>query len=95
MNTQRFVDLRVDEVFFNKLLAKTSEQEGFTFWSPRKKISYENYKVYSFVPLKLLFWPSIIDYSESFWYAATRVIKARRKKVYFTKCSNRTLTLSG
>jgi heme/copper-type cytochrome/quinol oxidase subunit 1 len=95
MGAQRFIDLRANEMFFSKLLAKTSEHEGFIFWSPRKRINYENYKVYSFVPLKLLFWPAIIDYSESFWYAATRVVKARRKKIYFTKCSNRTLTLSG
>ena len=61
----------------------------------RKQIKYRNYKVFSFTPLKLLFWKSIINYPESFWYVANRVTKARRKKIYFTKCSNRTLTLSG
>ena len=40
-------------------------------------------------------WNSIIEYPESFWYVANKAVKARRKKVYFTKCSNRTLTMSG
>ena len=64
-------------------------------WKDRKKIQFSDYSSYSFVPLKLLFWNNIINYPESFWYAASRVLKARRKKVYFTKCSNRTLTTSG
>jgi len=67
----------------------------FTFWKPRKQINYKNYDVYSFIPNKLLFWTSIIQYPESFWYVANKAVKARRKKVYFTKCSNRTLTMSG
>lgn len=45
--------------------------------------------------MNLLYWPSIMSYPESFWYAANRIVRARRKKIYFTKCSNRTLTLSG
>ena len=65
------------------------------FWEPRKKINYENYKIYSFTPLKLLYWDTMVNYPESFWYVASRLIKARRRKVYFTKCSNRTLTCSG
>jgi heme/copper-type cytochrome/quinol oxidase subunit 1 len=35
------------------------------------------------------------QYPESFWYVADRVIKSRRKKIYFTKCSNRTLVTAG
>jgi hypothetical protein len=31
MGAQRFIDLRANEVFFSKLLAKTSEHEGFIF----------------------------------------------------------------
>jgi hypothetical protein len=37
----------------------------------------------------------MVDYPESFWYAASRVVKARRRKVYFAKCSNATLTTAG
>ena len=65
------------------------------FWDARKKINYTNYEIYSFIPLKLTNWISIMQYPESFWYVANKAVKARRKKVYFTKCSNRTLTLAG
>jgi heme/copper-type cytochrome/quinol oxidase subunit 1 len=74
-------------------LVKNSDKEFF--WDARKKINYTNYEVYSFIPHKLLNWTSIMQYPESFWYSANKAVKARRKKVYFTKCSNRTLTLAG
>lgn len=67
----------------------------FNFWKPRKEIKFKNYEIYSFVPNKLLFWISVLQYPESFWYVANKTVKLRRKKVYFTKCSNRTLTMSG
>lgn len=92
---KRVEDANIAEGFFKKILKKSSRQEGSYFWSPRKKINYENYKVYSFIPLRFCKWTSIIEFPESFWYVANKVTKARRKKVYFTKCSNRTLTLSG
>jgi heme/copper-type cytochrome/quinol oxidase subunit 1 len=94
-NYRKFNDLKNNDTFYFNSLNKIEEQGGFTFWSPRKRIYIENYDVYSFIPLKLLDWPSVLNYAESFWYSANRVIKARRKKVYFTKCSNRTLTLAG
>ena len=65
------------------------------FWKERKKIKLKNFESYSFIPLKLLYWTNIIDYPESFWYAASRVVKSRRKKVYIAKCSNSTLTVAG
>lgn len=64
-------------------------------WKERNKQFYTDYDSYSAIPLKLLFWSNIVEYPESFWYAASRVVKSRRKKVYFTKCSNRTLTAAG
>jgi hypothetical protein len=94
-NYRKFNDLKISDNFFFASLNKLQDLEGSYFWSPRKKIQIEPYKIFSFIPLKLLHWPSIINYPESFWYSANRVIKGRRKKVYFTKCSNRTLTLSG
>jgi heme/copper-type cytochrome/quinol oxidase subunit 1 len=36
-----------------------------------------------------------INYPESFWYSVEKLIKTRRRKIYFTKCSNRTLTTAG
>lgn len=88
---------------FNSLLDKNSffqistsslEEHSF-FYKARKALNYENYNVYSFIPLKFVFWNNSINFPESFWYAANRVSESRRKKIYVTKCSNRTLTLSG
>ena len=90
-----FMDQKVDNLFQKTFLKHNDLNEHTWFWGPRKKIQYENYKTYSFVPYKLLFWKLIYEYPESFWYAASRVIKTRRRKVYFTKCSNRTLTAAG
>jgi heme/copper-type cytochrome/quinol oxidase subunit 1 len=92
---RKLADLREKNLFFNKMLSSYQIDDREYFWKPRKQINYTNYKVYSFIPSKLLFWTSVIQYPESFWYVANRAVKARRKKVYFTKCSNRTLTLAG
>lgn len=88
-----------DGSFFNKKsLQNYILDEHSFFWRKRKKIAPELLKEYlhfSFVPLKLLYWNNIVNYPESFWYAASRVVKSRRRKVYFSKCSNRTLTCAG
>ena len=92
---RKFVDFK-NNTYFNKINFNNYELEQFySFWKARKKIDYKNYNIFSFIPNKLLFWTSIINYPESFWYVANKAVKARRKKVYFTKCSNRTLTMSG
>ena len=83
---RKYMDFKENSYFFNKSLSNFELDSFFTFWKPRKKINYENYSVYSFIPNKLLFWTSIIQYPESFWYVANKAVKARRKKVYFTKC---------
>lgn len=70
-------------------------EEHTWYWRPRKIMNFTNYTTYSFVPLKLLFWNSMINYPEALWYAASRVVKARRKKIFVSKCSDRTLTASG
>lgn len=88
---------------FNSLIDKnsffknynTSLEEHSFFYKARKALNYENYSVYSFIPLKFVFWNNSVNFPESFWYAANRVSESRRKKIYVTKCSNRTLTLSG
>lgn len=86
---------RDKNMFFNKILKTFKTEERQHWWKPRKQINLDNYSVFSFVPTRLLFWVSIIQHPESFWFVANRAVKARRKKVYFTKCSNRTLTLAG
>ena len=44
---------------------------------------------------KLFFWNNVLNYPESFWYSVIRLSNQRRKKVYVTKCSDRTATTSG
>ena len=65
------------------------------FWKPKITKKYSDYTDYAGVPSKLIFWKDIVNYPESFWYVASRVFRSRRKKVYFTKCSNRTLVTAG
>lgn len=89
------LDFKENTYFLLSNLKNYDIEQFFTFWKARKQINYENYKIYTFIPNKLLFWTSIIQFPESFWYSANKAVKARRKKVYFTKCSNRTLTMSG
>ncbi len=91
---------KYDLIFSNNLLSTTFLKKYFDIsnnfnWLERKKINYTNYSVYSFIPLKVLFWNFLVIFPESFWYAASRVVKARRRKVYVTKCSNRVLTAAG
>jgi heme/copper-type cytochrome/quinol oxidase subunit 1 len=83
----------------NNLLFKTnimnSDLNSWLSWKPKIDSKFSNFENYSGIPFKLLLWKDIIYYPESFWYVISRVAKARRKKVYFTKCSNRTLTTAG
>ena len=82
-------------VFFKRNNYLAVDSDRYFFWSPRKIINYTNYNIYSFIPNKILYWTSVVNYPESLWFAAKNAVKARRKKVYFTKCSNRTLTTAG
>lgn len=93
---RRFMEYSNTHAFWNKaLLSDNYVDDTLWFWKDRKKIKLDNYESYSFVPLRLLIWATIIEYPESLWYAASRVVSSRRKKIYFTKCSNRTLTVAG
>jgi heme/copper-type cytochrome/quinol oxidase subunit 1 len=83
----------------NNLLFKTnimnSDLNSWLSWKPKINSKFSNFEDYSGIPFKLLLWKDIIYYPESFWYMISRIAKGRRKKVYFTKCSNRTLTTAG
>ena len=86
-----------DEGFFHtKALTKFLKQENGVIFSKRsEKIIYDNVSFLSPVPLKLLFWQTLVSYPESFWRAGRRMVPNRRRKVYFTKCSNRTQVTAG
>lgn len=92
---QSFQQFKFDDVLTHKALSRFVLDEHSFFYKPRKKIELENYQTFSFIPLKFLFWSNVVNYPESFWYVANRVSNMRRKKIYITKCSNRTLTLAG
>jgi len=50
----------------------------------------------SYIPLKLSYWHSLISYPESFFRVVKRVISNnKRKKVQYSKCSDRTQVVSG
>jgi heme/copper-type cytochrome/quinol oxidase subunit 1 len=95
LNANSRIQLNSEKEYFFAFLNRMKLQDGSVAYANRKKITQFKYEFFNFIPLKLFFWPSLINYSESFWFAANRVTKMRRNKVYFTKCSNRTLTLSG
>lgn len=44
---------------------------------------------------KTFFWNNVVNYPESFWYTVIRLSNQRRKKVYVTKCSDRTAVTAG
>jgi heme/copper-type cytochrome/quinol oxidase subunit 1 len=92
---RKYVEFKENTYFPKKSFERFLEDEHSFFWKPRKKTNVDNYSLFSFIPLKLMSWPFMLKYPESFWYSANRAVNARRKKVFFTKCPNRTLTMSG
>lgn len=73
-----------------------SFDENFISFKTVKKLGVNPaYDVASSTPTRLFFWNNLINYPESFWYAALRVSNQRRKKVYVTKCSDRTAVTAG
>ena len=83
-------------IFNVKALTKFLKKErNILFPKRQEKKSYENIGFISPLPTKLFFWQSLISYPESFWRVGKRVFPKRRRKVYFTKCSNRTQVTAG
>lgn len=86
--------------FFQKINLFNYENqgnEGFLNWKVKSKSNFamfNNSNVFS-NPTKFFIFKNLIDYPESLWFLLSRVSKIRRKKLYFTKCSNRTLTTAG
>lgn len=95
INLRKPLQPSINNLLETTLLTKNVDDNRLLYWRDRKKINVENYSQFSFIPLKLLDWDSVVKYPESFWYVASRVSNFRRKKEFFTKCSNRTLTTAG
>jgi len=67
----------------------------YIFPYKQKNSSYENYSLVTQGSVKTFFWNNVVNYPENFWYTVLRLSKERRKKVYVTKCSDRTSTTGG
>jgi heme/copper-type cytochrome/quinol oxidase subunit 1 len=44
---------------------------------------------------RTMLWGSVVNYPQNFWYTVMRLSNQRRKKVYVTKCSDRTSVTAG
>ena len=64
-------------------------------WKNRVSTKDLTYDKFNFIPLKLMYWNIVSKYPESFWYASDRVSSTRRKKIFVSKCSARTLVTAG
>jgi heme/copper-type cytochrome/quinol oxidase subunit 1 len=61
-----------------------------------KEFPYTGYdNIYTKGSFKLFFWNNVVNYPEDFWYTVMRLSKERRKKIYISKCSDRTAVTAG
>jgi len=79
---------------FSSLTFNNNDSNQIQFKS-KSTTQYVSYSDISNTPLRLYFWNNIVNYPESFWYTAIKVSKQKRKKVYVTKCSDRTAVTAG
>ena len=75
-------------------ISNTNVQEGSIPFKT-KTSNFDGYLNSTQGSYRLFFWNNVLNYPESFWYSVIRLSNQRRKKVYVTKCSDRTATTSG
>lgn len=85
----------IDSILINKYHKNNLETNYFLFWKSRKKISQKGGNEPFFIPFFLSFLDSVFSYAENFWYLAEKISLSRRRKIYFSKCSNRTAVTAG
>ena len=75
----------------------TSDYSNQIDWKLKIKKNFNSFNTNNIFlnPTKIFLFKNLSEYPESFWFMLSRVSKTRRKKLYFTKCSNRTLTTAG
>lgn len=71
------------------------EERFFLTWKARKDIQYTNFDYYCWTPLKMCLQNIMINCPESFYFFIKNTSNKRRKKVFFSKCTDRTLTTAG
>jgi heme/copper-type cytochrome/quinol oxidase subunit 1 len=97
LEKNKFREFYLDENFFfyKNIFKNFSVENNLIALKLKNKDKFVNYNNILSIPFKLFFWSDLIKYPESLWYVASRISRFRRKKLYFTKCSNRTLTTAG
>lgn len=95
--TNRTTIFNESEFFNNFALKKFISKQKYVLFNKReeKNSSFIVSYFISPVPKKLFFWQTLVSYPESFWRACSRTFTKRRRKIYFTKCSERTNVTCG
>ena len=70
----------------------TDSENNIPFKSKTSIDGYSNTTLGSF---RIFFWNNVVNYPETFWYTVMRLSNQRRKKVYVSKCSDRTSVTAG
>ena len=93
----RNIFINDSEIFNNFAIKKFISKQKYILFNKReeKNASFMVSYFISPVPKKLFFWQNIVSYPESFWRACSRTFTKRRRKIYFSKCSERTNVTSG
>jgi len=71
-----------------------SSNEANIPFKPKTSI-FDGYSSTTPGSFKVFFWNNVVNYPETFWYTVMRLSNQRRKKVYVTKCSDRTAVTAG
>ena len=94
-NHKRDFLLEHGDSFFQSTNLKTQSSGEYTIPFKLKKPSVGDYSISTPGSFKTFFWNNVVNYPETFWYTVMRLSKERRKKVYVTKCSDRTSVTAG
>ena len=94
--TDRSLFFSEESVFSTESLKKFIFEEKYVTFPKRQE---KNNAILDFfispVPKKLFNWQSFVSYPESFWRACNRTFAFRRRKIYFSKCSERINVTAG
>jgi hypothetical protein len=94
--TGRFGSFDENGVYSNEILTRFLLNEKRVLFQKREEKNGEVLTSFiSPVPKALFFWHNLVSYPESFWRACSRSFTKRRRKIYFTKCSERTNVTAG
>ena len=84
-----------ESTLFNKISTNADSSFFFFQWKPRKKIiGFDTPSLY-FNPILSSFLEWLYSYCDNLWCLAEKTTSSRRKKVFFTKCANRTACTAG